>query len=178
MKIAIIGYSGAGKSTLAKRLADEIGVQPLYLDTVHYLPNWQERDRTEARAVVRATLNQSNWVIDGTYQSLLREERLEQADDIIWMNYPRLLCLWRVILRTRRFRGQTRESMASGCTERLDWEFVWWILYEGRTRERIADFWAIQKQYPQKTVVLKNDRVLRRYLHDRQLRRGEQRGTK
>ena len=173
MKIAIIGYSGAGKSTLAKHLANEIGVLPLYLDKVHYLPNWQERDRIEARAMVRETLNQSNWVIDGTYQSLFREERLEQADEIIWMNYPRLLCLWRVILRNWRFRGQTRESMAEGCMERLDWEFVWWILYEGRTRERVSDFRAIQKQYPQKTVVITNERELRRYLNTWQLRRSE-----
>ena len=172
MKIAIIGYSGAGKSTLAKRLADEINVQPLYLDAVHYLTNWQERDRTEAREIVRETLQQGNWVIDGTYQSLLREERLEQADEIIWMNYPRLLCLWRVILRYIRFRGQTRESMASGCTERLDWEFVRWVLYNGRTRERVLDFQAIQKQYPQKTVVLRNDFALRRYLQSRPLGRG------
>jgi adenylate kinase family enzyme len=44
MKIAIIGYSGAGKSTLAKRLAQELGIEPLYLDRVHFLQDWTERE--------------------------------------------------------------------------------------------------------------------------------------
>ena len=26
--------------------------------------------------------------------------------------------------------------MGKGCTEKLDPEFIWWVLWEGRTRER------------------------------------------
>ena len=39
MKIAIMGYSGSGKSTLAKQLAQELQIEPLYLDRVHFQPN-------------------------------------------------------------------------------------------------------------------------------------------
>ena len=165
MKIAVIGYCGSGKSTLAKRLADRIGCEPLYLDTVNFLPNWQERDRESAREIVRKTMEHENWVIDGNYQSLLREERLKDADEIVFMNYPRLLCLHRAFKRYRAFRGGTRESAADGCIERMNAEFVWWILCQGRTRARVRGYQAVVSQYPEKTVVIRNDRELNAYLY-------------
>lgn len=36
MRIAIIGFSGAGKSTLAKKLAQELNIEPLCFDRVHF----------------------------------------------------------------------------------------------------------------------------------------------
>lgn len=164
MKIAVIGYSGSGKSTLAKRLANWIGCEPLYLDTVNFLPDWQERDRESAREIVRRTMVQDDWVIDGNYQSLLREERLRIADEIVFMNYPRLLCLHRALKRYRAFRGGTRESAADGCIERMNMEFVWWILYQGRTRARVRGYQGTVAQYPEKTVVIRSDRELSAYL--------------
>ena len=44
MKIAIIGYSGSGKSTLAERLGNKYSAPVLYLDKVHWLPGWIERE--------------------------------------------------------------------------------------------------------------------------------------
>ncbi len=167
MKIAIIGYSGAGKSTLAKRLAAELGVAPLYLDRVHFLPGWGERDRAAARALVCQELAKPSWVIDGNYAYLLREERLKDADEIIWLNYPRLTCLLRALKRRRAYRGRSRESAADGCIERMNWEFAWWILYEGRTPERIRGYLDVLRRYPEKTMIIKNDRMLERYLQAR-----------
>ncbi|NLI55220.1 MAG: DNA topology modulation protein FlaR [Clostridiales bacterium] len=167
MKIAIIGYSGSGKSTLAKRLADEIGVSPLYLDRVHFLPGWAERENDEARAIVREELQKSDWVIDGNYRQLLREQRLHDADEIILLNYPRLVCLARALRRHRDFRNRTRESAADGCIEKMDAEFVRWILFGGRTREKRQGYRDVAVDYPDKTVVVRNDRELERYLSNR-----------
>ena len=164
MKIAIIDYSGAGKSTLAKRLADWAGCEPLYLDTVQFLPNWVERDRAESREIVRRTLEKDAWVIDGNYRSFLIEERLRDADEIVFLNYPRLVCLGRAVKRYRQYHGRTRASIASGCIEKLDWEFIKWILYKGRTKERVNWFFDIARRYPEKTVAIHNDRELGAYL--------------
>ena len=167
MKIAIIGYSGAGKSTLAKRLAAELGIAPFYLDRVHFLPNWMEREPDEARAMVRAEMANPSWVIDGNYTYLLREERLRDADEIIWLNYPRLVCMIRALKRARTFRGKTRESAADGCIERMNREFAWWILHKGRTRASVRSYRAVVQNYPQKTAVIRNDHALEQYLANR-----------
>lgn len=164
MKIAVIGYSGSGKSTLAKRLADWVGCEPLYLDTVNFLPNWVERDRESGREIVRKTMDQDDWVIDGNYRSFLFDQRMQDADEIVFMNYPRLVCLRRAFKRYRQFRGKTRDSIANGCIEKLDCEFVKWILYKGRTKERVGWFFDVLQKYPEKTVVIRSDRQLNAYL--------------
>ena len=167
MKIAIIGYSGSGKSTLAKRLAQELGIEPLYLDRVHFLPDWVEREPEEAREMVRVQMANPNWVIDGNYRHLLRDERLRDADEIIWLNYPRVVCLFRALKRHRNFHGTTRESAADGCIERMNWEFAWWILYKGRTRASARGYQSIIQQYPHKTAVIRSDRALEQHLQNR-----------
>lgn len=174
MKIAIIGYSGSGKSTLAKHLAQEHGIEPLYLDRVHFLPGWAERDPESAREIVWAEMQKPDWVIDGNYTHMHREERLREADEIIFLNYPRVTCLLRALKRHRDFRGKARDSVSDGCIERMNLEFAWWILYKGRTSARKRAYRDIVRTYPQKTAVIKNDHELERYLQTRiQKHKGE-----
>jgi len=169
MKIAVIGYSGAGKSTLAKRLSAQVGCRPFYLDTVQFAENWTLRDRGEALSLVRAEMDKPDWVIDGNYSGFLQERRFAEADEIVWLCYPRLICFARAIQRHRAYRGKSRESMATGCIEKLDWEFVRWILHDGRTRERVQRYRDVVRRYPDKTIVIRNDRALRAYLRGKGL---------
>lgn len=164
MKIAVIGYSGAGKSTLARALGEKYGIPVLHFDTIQFTPNWQERDRTEARRLVREFMENPSWVMDGTYSNFEYERRLNEADAIIFLNFPRLVCFWRAWKRYFRFRGKSRPDMADGCCEKMDLEFIWWLLWKGRTRQRQENFQKIMKQYPEKTVVLKSQRDIDRYL--------------
>lgn len=165
MRIAVIGYSGAGKSTLARALADRCGCPALFLDTVNFESDWRERGRDEARAIVRAFLDENPaWVIDGNYGGLLQAERLAAADLIVFFDFPRLVCLSQAVFRYLRFRGKTRESAADGCIEKLNWEFLWWILHEGRTAPRRNHYRNIVETYREKTVVLKNRAAARRFL--------------
>ena len=176
MKIAIIGYSGAGKSTLAKRLAAQIGCRPFYLDTVQFAANWELRDRDEALLLVSAEMDKPGWVIDGNYSGFLQERRFAEADEIVQLLYPRLVCLARVIHRHITYRGKSRESMATGCIEKLDWEFVRWILRDGRTRARVQRYRDVARRYPDKTTVIRNDRALRAYLEKQGLSHAATRG--
>lgn len=165
MKIAVIGYSGAGKSTLAARLGDMYGLPVLHLDSVHFLPNWEERELSEKRRIVADFMSGNDgWIIDGNYSAQFRKERLEQADMIVLMLFDRFSCLWRVIKRYRRFRGKTRPDMGEGCIEKLDFEFIRWVLHDGRTKKKKADYKAICDNYPDKVTVLKNQRQLDEFL--------------
>ena len=176
MKIAIIGYSGSGKSTLAKRLAAQVGCLPFYLDTVQFAENWELRDRDEALLLVRAEMDKPDWVIDGNYSGFLQERRFAEADEIVWLCYPRLICLARAIRRHIAYRGKSRESMATGCIEKLDWEFVRWILHDGRTRARVRRYRDVVRRYSDKTVVIPNNRALRAYLRGKGLSGTAERG--
>lgn len=164
MKTAVLGYSGSGKSTLARTLGERYGCPVLHLDQVQYTENWTERDRKEALTMVEVFMARECWVIDGNYTGFLQVRRLDEADSIVFLNFNRWACLRRVWRRARQFRGRTRPDMADGCIEKLDLEFVCWVMWKGRTRKKRRHYRNIAENYSGKTVILKNQRELDHYL--------------
>lgn len=164
MKIMIIGYSGSGKSTLAKHLGQVYHCPVLHLDSIHFTSNWQERDNKAMAQDLTSFLENHNWVIDGNYRQCLLQERLSQADQIIFLSFNRWHCLYRALKRYLTYKGQTRPDMAENCKERVNWDFIKWILKDGRNKEKIASYKNIMNQYPEKSILLKNQKEIDRFL--------------
>lgn len=164
MKIAVIGYSGSGKSTLAAKLGQKQGIVALHLDTIFWLPGWQQRTREEMRSLVGEYLDvHEEWVIDGNYSKIHFERRMEEADRIILMQFPAVSCLFRAWNRYRTYRGSTRSSMTEGCPEKMDAEFVKWLLGKGRTKEARDLLRGVRERYPHKVTWIRNQRQLDRF---------------
>ena len=167
MKIAIIGYSGSGKSTLAGKLADHYGIPVLHFDKVQFRPNWEIRPQPSKEIMTKTFLDlHKDWVIDGNYSKLSFERRMEEADVIILLLFNRISCLYRVTRRYLKYKNTTRSDMADGCKEKLDWEFVKWVLRDGRTKASKQRYQSVCERYPEKTVVIKNQRQLDAYLRN------------
>ena len=165
MKIVIIGYSGSGKSTLARKLGEKYHAPVLHLDTVQFLPQWEDRPVAEQTRIVNDFLDSHDaWVIDGNYSKLSYARRMQEADRIILLLFGRLRCLHRVVRRYRAYRNTTRPDMTAGCKEKLDWAFVKWVLWEGRSKRARQRYQGVTQTYPQKAVVIKNQRQLDAYL--------------
>ena len=104
-KIAIIGYSGSGKSTLAAYLGERFSVPVLHIDSIHFLPNWVERELDEELSLMRDFLErnaENGWVIDGNYRKLEHERRMREADLIIYLNFNKFVCFYRAWRRSRK----------------------------------------------------------------------------
>lgn len=166
MKIAIIGHSGAGKSTLAARLGQLYYIPVLHIDSVYWLENWVVRPREETRQIISDFLDDhSAWVIDGTYSRFCFDRRMAEADVILFLDLPPLACLYRVTARWLKYHGRTRPDMGPGCREKLDAEFIRWVLYKGRGTEKDEQvFGPICRWYNNKTAVLKNQRQIDLFL--------------
>ena len=161
MKIMVIGYSGSGKSTLAEYLGKKYQIPILHLDHIFWLPGWEARPREEMREMVACFMDEhSSWVIDGNYTKTEYNRRLGEADRIIFLKFNRFACLYRVWRRYRRYRGRTRADMGRGCTEKLDREFAWWVLFEGRDKKRQAEYQAMMEKYGETVTVIRNQRRL------------------
>ena len=125
-RIAVIGPSGAGKSTLAVRLGRLLELPVVHLDALYWQPGWVEPEGEAFTARVRDAVAGEAWVIDGNYISR-QKHVLSAADTVVWLDFPRRLCLWRVVRRWLRHRGSTRPDMGPDCPEKIDFEFVHWI---------------------------------------------------
>lgn len=164
MKISVMGYSGSGKSTLARLLGEKYSTDVLHFDAIHWLPGWQMNTKEEKLRLTEEFLDSHDfWVIDGNYSKLFFERRLEESDEIILMLFGRIACLIRVIKRYKKYKGMTRPDMGAGCDEKIDWAFVKWVLWEGRSKAARKRFKNIAEKYPEKVTVIKNQRQLDRY---------------
>lgn len=161
MKISIIGYSGSGKSTLAAALGQKFGLPVLHLDRVQFAPGWVERPKEVKLAEVQAFLNQNDsWVIDGNYTNLWYDRRLEESDKIIFMDFGRWTCLRRVLARFVQYHGQTRDSMGEGCPEKIDAEFLRWVLFGGRSADKVHAYETLCRKRSGKVLRIRNQREL------------------
>lgn len=164
MKIAIIGYSGSGKSSLARDLGELSHSEVLYLDSIHFLSGWVERDSQVEKDMLNEFMdNKDSWVIDGNYEHLAFQRRLDEADEIIFMNFNRFICLYRALKRRILYHGKSRESITEGCIEKLDFEFIKWILYDGRSAKHQKRYHETLQKYRDKVTVIKNQRQLSAY---------------
>lgn len=125
-KIIIIGSGGAGKSTFARELGAILGLEVIHLDAFYWHPGWVETSKTEWQCIVQQLTQRENWIIDGNYSGTL-EIRLAAADTVIFLDFPRLLCIWRVVKRRWQYAGKSRPDVAPGCPKRLSWQFLQWI---------------------------------------------------
>lgn len=163
MKILIIGYSGSGKSTFAKRLSEHYQIPKLHIDTIFFGPNWVERDKKLVEADLREFMKKDDWIIDGTYRKLATE-RYEMADQLFIFNLNRFKCLYGALYRRIKYHNQSRDSIADGCKERLNFSFFWWILFAGRKKDSRMLMKRNMKEYKDKVVVFKNRKQVNQYL--------------
>jgi adenylate kinase family enzyme len=135
----VIGSGGAGKSTLATRIGERTGLPVIHLDALYWRPGWVPTPADEwARTVARLAEGDA-WVMDGNYGGTL-DVRLRACDTVVFLDVPRLVCLWRVLGRRLRFHRRARPDVAAGCEEQLTWEFVRWIwTYPRRRRAGILE---------------------------------------
>lgn len=172
MKIAIIGYSGSGKSTLAQFLAREKQLPILHLDTVHWLPGWNERERAEELQIVQTFMDEHDaWVIDGNYSKMLHERRMKEADRIIFMKFGRIPCFFRALKRYFAYRGKARKSMTEGCPEKFDFEFMCWILWLGRSKAQRRIYDRVMRDYGDKVTIIRNQRELTKFVESTRTKR-------
>ena len=163
-RVVVIGSGGAGKSTFSRRLGEATGLPVIHLDSVFWNPDWEPTPAEEWEKTVAKLVRRDRWIMDGNFGGT-RELRIRASDTVIFLDIPRLVCLYRVIRRAITFRGKSRPDMADGCHEKFDLEFAGWIWnFPKRSRGRILEQ---MKQFPEKRfVILRSSREAERFIRE------------
>ena len=127
-RVLILGNSGSGKSTLAADLGKVTGIPVIYLDAHFWSAGWIEPQRDLWQEKVTGLLAGESWIMDGNYQKTLKQ-RLQRADTVIYLDFPRDVCFRRVFKRLLMYWRKSRPDIAPGCREKVDFSFLRWIWY-------------------------------------------------
>lgn len=107
------GTSGAGKTSLACRVAEDLDLPRVEIDSLHHGPGWRRRESFAAD--VELFISGDRWVIEHQYRDV-RPMIAARADTLLWLDYPNWFTLQRLIRRTVH-RRLTRQELWNGNHE-------------------------------------------------------------
>jgi adenylate kinase family enzyme len=169
-RVAVVGASGSGKTTLARRLAADLGLPRLELDSVFHQAGWTELERPEFRARVAEFVAGDAWVVDGNYAHV-RDLVLERADTVVWLRLPRRTTTGRVVRRTtgrlllrRELWNGNRESLRNALSRDPERSIVAWAWTSHGSYD--APYEELRRTAPpgQRWVVLRTPAQVTRFL--------------
>jgi adenylate kinase family enzyme len=180
-RIVVIGCSGSGKTMFARAVSRRLGLDHIEMDSLHHLPDWQERPREEMWSMVDARTAGPRWVVDGNY-SMFADLTWGRADTVVFLDLPRRTVMrqviWRslcrVVMRTELWHGNRERwrNLTSWNPEEsiIRWAWTRWPSY----RDRFAQARNDPRWGHLAFVVLRSRRQVRAYL--RRLPSAQQRG--
>lgn len=164
-KIVIIGSGGAGKSTFARQLGKKLSINVFHLDSLLWKPNWEVVPKMDQIKIQNELVKKEEWIIDGNYGGTM-DLRINAADTIIFLDMPRLVCIYRALKRFIQYKNKTRPDMREGCEEKFDLQFLKWIWFYPKTKKPLI-LNRLQKVSSGKDVViLKSSREVKRFIKE------------
>lgn len=116
MRINVTGNAGSGKSTFSQKLSRELGLPLIEMDRLIWEAGWQKVSKERYQAQLAQLLQQDSWVLDGVSRAAR-----QQADLIVFLDYPRRVCAWRCAKRNWRYLFRSRPGLPEGCPE---WQII------------------------------------------------------
>lgn len=131
-RIIIFGNSGSGKTTMAHRLARDLGVACLDLDSIAWERKLVRRSLSESVTLLRAfSADHAGWVIEGCYADLI-EAALPDCTELRFLNPGVEACVANC---RRRPWEPTKYASAEEQDELLERLIAWVREYETRQDE-------------------------------------------
>jgi len=112
MRIHITGNAGSGKTTLAKELGGFLKLDVYGLDKIVWMPNWKKTPSDKRKQLEQELIDKSQWIIEGV-SSIARQS----SDIIVFLDYPRHICLIRCIKRNWKYLFTSRPELPNNCPE-------------------------------------------------------------
>jgi adenylate kinase family enzyme len=117
-RVVVLGCAGSGKTTFSRQLGARLNIPVICLDAI-----WQPGgDISRFRATISPLHAGSVWISDGNFSDVTFDIRLPRATLIVWLERPRLLCLWRAFARVFRS-GEPHKISGVGEVLAFIWSF-------------------------------------------------------
>ena len=160
----IVGSPGSGKSTMSKKLSEMLGIEVVHLDKLFWNPGWVESEKADFDRRLSEALEKDSWIADGNYSRTI-PLRLERADTVILLNFPRIVCVFRALKRSAFGYGRVRSDMGEGCPERFDFEFLKYVWnFRKRNFQKVKSL--VEQAEVENYIEIKSNADLKRFYDD------------
>ena len=161
-KIIVIGCPGSGKSRLSRALHNKTGIPLYHLDMMYWNADKTTVEKSAFLERLSAVLEKDRWIIDGNYGSTM-ELRMAACDTVIFLDYPREVCLDGIKER----RGKPRSDMPWIETEE-DAEFIEFIKnYNEQQKPKVLEL--LEKCSDKNIVIFKSREEANAFLNGENL---------
>jgi adenylate kinase family enzyme len=163
-RVVVLGTSGSGKTTLARKIATQLNVRHIELDVLYWNAGWTPTPMPEFLQKIRVTIAESeSWVICGNY-NVAKQITLPKATDIVWLDYPIYVNLWRAFIRSVK-RILNKEESFTGCKETVAHllfskeSILLWILQTHSRRRKEFEILLTKENFPNANIFrVKNEK--------------------
>ncbi len=167
-RIVIVGSAGSGKTTLAKKLKSILKIDVYHLDRIFWKRDWERKAEEERTDILQGIAQGKPWIIEGNYPKSLNP-CLDVADTIIFLDFPPLLCLRRVIKRYYKDFGLRRRDLPMDCTDRLTLQFIINVLlFKFTNRRSIMQELDIYKDKHKEIIILRSSKDVDDFVAEQQ----------
>ncbi len=159
-KIMIIGSPGAGKTTLATQLGSKLALPVYHLDKYFWQENWKPLQQEEFKIIQNKLVSEKRWIIDGNFTQSM-DIRMSQAEVIIFLDFPKLIILWRYFYRYFKNYNKIRTDVGGNNKQNIKWKHLKFVLFYP-----IDEVYALIKQYAKnkRVIVLRNPPEVNKFL--------------
>jgi adenylate kinase family enzyme len=135
----------------------------IHLDQEYWKPGWTKPSDGEWTSKLQGLVARPAWIMDGNFGGTL-PMRIAVADTVIFLDFPRSMCVWSVLIRTARTYGRKRVDMADGCTERIDRDFLLYVWrWHRNSRPRVL---AALEAFRGELIILRERRDVAKLIAD------------
>lgn len=113
-KILVTGNAGSGKSTLSKKLEEKLKIKVYSLDKIVWQQKWKKTVDNKKKELIKELTNKDTWIINGVSSDVFNE-----ADTIIFLDFPRKICYWRAFKCNWKYLFSSRPELPANCPEIL-----------------------------------------------------------
>lgn len=142
-------------------LGKKLDVSVYHMDILCLDRNYERLPIELATDRVSGIIKQDDWIIDGDFTRLCFEERLARSEQIILLDIPLWICIFRVIRRI--WQKQERIGVRKEQRNGISLKFLYWILwrYPRSAKKKIL---RAMEPYKNKCTILKSSEEIRNFL--------------
>lgn len=122
-KILVVGVSASGKSVFSRNFGRCMGIPVTYIDALMWKPGWNHVGSDAIIKLIDEASQRPEWIIEGFIVKEALPFVIERADTIIYLDYSRILTVWRYIKRSWVHRKEPRPEL-EGSPDKFSFKFL------------------------------------------------------